>query len=532
MKIATYQFNPTIGDLVANTDKILHSVLESKANGCDLFLVPELAMCGYPPEDLLLREDFHHQIEFQLKRFLLIDGITLVITAPYKEKNICFNSAFVIKNAQVIKRYDKHSLPNYGVFDDKRYFSAGSMPCVFECAGTQVGVVICEDMWNAYPIMQAKSEGAELICVLNASPFSEYKYEERLKIARQRVSESQLPILYVNAIGGQDEIIYDGASFALNKNGGLVQQLSSFKEELAYSKYTNQQLISESIIKYPEYEERIYNALVLSLKDYVTKNAFKGIVLGLSGGIDSALTLAIAVDALGASNVVAVMMPSVYTADISVIDAQDMVKRLQISNYHEVEINPIFSQFDKQLAPIFSGMPNDLTEENLQARIRGTLLMAISNKFGYLVLTTGNKSEVAMGYATLYGDMAGGFAPLKDVLKTLVYRLSKWRNTLSEVIPERIIARAPSAELRANQTDQDSLPDYDVLDKIIKYLVEGNLSSEDIIARGLDAVDVKKVARLLKLNEYKRRQSAVGPKVTLVSFAKDWRYPITHRFNF
>jgi len=476
MKIATYQFNPTIGDLVANTDKILHSVLESKANGCDLFLVPELAMCGYPPEDLLLREDFHHQIEFQLKRFLLIDGITLVITAPYKEKNICFNSAFVIKNAQVIKRYDKHSLPNYGVFDDKRYFSAGSMPCVFECAGTQVGVVICEDMWDEYPIMQAKSEGAELICVLNASPFSEYKYEERLKIARQRVSESQLPILYVNAIGG--------------------------------------------------------NALVLSLKDYVTKNAFKGIVLGLSGGIDSALTLAIAVDALGASNVVAVMMPSIYTADISVIDAQDMVKRLQISNYHEVEINPIFSQFDKQLAPIFSGMPNDLTEENLQARIRGTLLMAISNKFGYLVLTTGNKSEVAMGYATLYGDMAGGFAPLKDVLKTLVYRLSKWRNTLSEVIPERIITRAPSAELRANQTDQDSLPDYDVLDKIIKYLVEGNLSSEDIIARGLDAVDVKKVARLLKLNEYKRRQSAVGPKITLVSFAKDWRYPITHRFNF
>ena len=561
MKIAIYQFNATIGACESNTDKIIQAVLDSCAQSCDLFIVPELAICGYPPEDLLYRSEFHQTIQTQLSRFLDIYDITLLITAPYRDTitNVCYNSVFVIRDGVVLHRYDKQILPNYSVFDDKRYFASGNSSVVFNCAGVKVGVVICEDMWKPEPIQHAKQNGAELIFVLNASPFDDGKYEERIAMARQRISEVELPLIYVNYVGGQDEVVYDGASFMLNKNGDITHQLPAFTEQLSYVEYMSpqqisyaeciqpQQMSSEQILSeplsslarqesnpchYPNYEERIYTALVVAVRDYVYKNDFKGVVLGLSGGIDSALTLAIAVDALGTDNVCALMMPSCYTLDISLIDARDMVKRLNITKYHEIDISSIFNQFQQQLSPLFNDLPLDATEENLQARTRGTLQMAMSNKFGYLVLTTGNKSEMATGYATLYGDMAGGFAVLKDVYKTVVYKLCIWRNQQSVIIPERIITRPPSAELRDNQVDQDSLPDYVILDKIIKYLVEDNLSSQNIIKQGFSQDDVLKVAKLLKINEYKRRQSAVGPKITGCGFTKDWRYPITHHFKY
>ncbi len=531
MKIAIYQFNAIIGALESNVNKITQKIIEAKTFGCSLFLLPELAICGYPPEDLLFREDFHVQIQSYLDTFLHISGITLVIPAPYHIENKCFNSAFIIRDGKVLTRYDKKILPNYGVFDDKRYFEIGSSSCVVECDGVRVGVVICEDMWETEPILDAKNSGADIICVLNASPFYDTKFEERVAIAQKRVQESNLPLIYVNAVGGQDEIVYDGASFVLNVKGEICAQLNAFTEELEYIEYNDKRVTLGIKNIYPNYEERIYKSLVLGVHDYVKKNGFVGVVLGLSGGVDSALTLAIAVDAIGVDNVMAVMMPSIYTADISINDSREMVKRLQLKNYHEIDINDIFNQVNNKLSPIFKEMPVDATEENLQARIRGTLNMAISNKFGYLVLTTGNKSEMATGYATLYGDMAGGYAVLKDVLKTVVYKLSKWRNSQSEIIPERIITRPPSAELRDNQVDQDSLPDYDTLDKIINYIVEDKLSANEIIGKGFTTQDVKRVAHLIKINEYKRRQSAVGPKVTETDFAKDWRYPITHHFK-
>lgn len=534
MKIAIYQFNATIGALQSNTNKITEKIIEAKSQGCSLFLLPELALCGYPPEDLLLREDFHTQIRDNIDTFLNISGITIVLPTPYVIDGKCFNSALIIRDGVILSRYDKKLLPNESVFDDKRYFEPGASTCIVECNGVKIGIVICEDMWGSEPILETKKNGAQIICVLNASPFYDTKFEERVKVARRRVLDCNLPLIYVNAVGAQDEIVYDGASFILDTRGEICFQLKSFVEDVIYVEYDHNFVIKNNVVSntYPNFEERIYSALVLGVRDYVHKNGFNGVVLGLSGGIDSALTLAIVVDAIGANNVTAVMMPSIYTAEISIADSRDMVKRLQIKDYHEIEINKIFAQFNQELAPIFNNMPIDATEENLQARIRGTLNMAISNKFGYLVLTTGNKSEMATGYATLYGDMAGGFAVLKDVLKTVVYRLSKWRNMDEEVIPSRIIKRPPSAELRDNQVDQDSLPDYEILDQIINHLVEDKLSVNDIINKGFSSVDVNKVAHLIKLNEYKRRQSAVGPKVTKTGFTKDWRYPITSHFKF
>jgi NAD+ synthase (glutamine-hydrolysing) len=533
LKIALFQFNPLVGDFANNTNKLIAAVLAAKDAGANLFIAPELAICGYPAEDLLLRPVFYAQAKLHLDRFLAISGITMVIGCPHAVADKHFNSLFVIHDGQIVDRYDKVILPNSSVFDECRYFTPGIKSVVINCSGIAVGLIICEDMWHTAPVLAVQQQGAELVCVINASPFEVSKYDKRLAVARSRVAESGLPLVYVNQVGGQDELVFDGASFILAQDGEVVLQMPAFTEELAYYDYTQHQplLPAAPLQVYPDYEERLYKALVLAVHDYVAKNGFNGVVLGLSGGIDSALTLAIAVDALGKDKVMAVMMPSLYTADISLFDARDMINRLGV-RYEEIEIQPIFNQFKQQLAPTFTGLAENTAEENLQARIRGSLLMAISNKFGYLVLTTGNKSEMATGYATLYGDMAGGFAVLKDVLKTVVYQLSKWRNSQSAIIPQRIIARAPSAELRANQTDQDSLPEYAVLDQIIQLLVEENLSTTQIINQGIDSDSVYQVAHLLKINEYKRRQAAVGPRLTATAFAKDWRYPITNCYKF
>ncbi|MFN8770129.1 MAG: NAD+ synthase [Neisseriaceae bacterium] len=532
MKIAVYQFNPTIGAVKANADKLLEAIEKAKAKQADLFVCPELALCGYPPEDLLFTNNFQSLIEEQLQRFIGITGITLLVPLPFYDNGNIYNSVVVIQNGKIIKRYDKQALPNYEVFDDKRYFTPGRTGCVFNCAGVNVGVVICEDMWSSQPITQTHKDGADFICIINASPFEEYKHERRVNTLKDRHNETKLPLLYVNCVGGQDEVVYDGGSFMLNAEGAICYQAETFKEELYFIDYKDKNNISALKINCPEYEERVYNALMLGVRDYVQKNGFKGVALGLSGGIDSALTLVIAVDAIGADNVTAVMMPSQYTHEISFTDARDIVNRLGVKHYHEIDISPVFTQFKNSLSDVFSGLGEDITEENLQARTRGTLLMAISNKFGYLVLTTSNKSEMATGYSTLYGDMVGGFAVLKDVLKTVVYKLSKWRNLNTEVIPARIIARSPSAELRDNQTDQDTLPEYEILDQIIRYLVEDNLATDEIIQKGFLREDVLRTSRLLKFNEYKRRQAAVGPKVTRRSFSKDWRMPITSQFEY
>jgi NAD+ synthase (glutamine-hydrolysing) len=514
----------------ANTDRLESAILNAKANGANLFITSELSICGYPPEDLLFRSDFYVEASRMLQRLQAIHGITMLIGCPYRQNEINYNSVFVLSDGQIKARYDKQCLPNYGVFDELRYFTSGNKPLVVEVENTKIGIMICEDMWHREPALLCS--GADILCVLNASPFTRNKHQERLGLARMRCAENKLPLIYVNQFGGQDELIFDGASFALNAGGAVTMQLRAYEEKLAYLEYNVAgNLSSTEVNPYPDEIASIYNALVVGVRDYINKNGFKGAVLGLSGGIDSALTLAIAVDALGVDRVMAVMMPSKYTADISVTDSRDMIKRLGV-RYEEIAISPIFNQFQVGLKDIFSGLAEDTTEENLQARTRGTLLMAISNKLGFLVLTTGNKSEMTTGYATLYGDMAGGFAVLKDVLKTDVYRLSNYRNIISQVIPQRIITRPPSAELRDNQTDQDSLPDYAILDKIINQMVECGESSASLIEAGFDVDAVNQVARLLKINEYKRRQAAVGPKISKVAYAKDWRYPITNGFKF
>jgi NAD+ synthase (glutamine-hydrolysing) len=536
LKVALFQFNPIVGDIVNNTNKIIDGINNAIEQGCDLFITSELALCGYSPEDLLYRENFYTQINQQLARILSFKDITIIIGSPYQEQQHTFNSALIIKSGKILQRYDKRSLPNYGVFDEKRYFTPGSEQVIFEVNGIKIGVLICEDLWQQQNAINLHQNGAQLICVLNASPYWQKKHSQRQEVVKNLSATIKIPLIYVNQCGGQDDVVYDGSSFISDETGEIQLQLSSFAECRAYAQisYIHQQytINCSSLAKYTSNAtQQLYNALTMALKDYVAKNNFKGVVLGLSGGIDSALTLAIAYDALGSDKIMAIMMPSIYTAEISKNDASLMAHNLNVK-YQEIEITEIFNQFKTQLKPSFIGKTEDTTEENLQARIRGTLLMALSNKFGYLVITTGNKSEMATGYATLYGDMAGGFALLKDVLKVDVYKLAKWRNEQKAIIPERIITRAPSAELRDNQTDQDSLPPYAILDQIIELLVEKNCSTTKIISLGFDAEIVNKVAHLIKINEYKRRQAPVGPKISEVSFARDWRYPITNKFNF
>ena len=533
MKVAIAQINCTVGDIAGNAQKILSSALQAKSDGASLLITPELALCGYPPEDLLLRADFMEACESQLKKLSQeLEGITVVVGHPHQVDGDCFNAASVLRNGKIAATYHKHALPNHSVFDEKRYFTHGKDALVFEHEGIKIGVLVCADVWEPEPALKAKLAGAELLVVLNASPFHMEKQLTRLEVLRHRVYETQLPVIYVNMVGGQDELVFDGASFVLSAEGQLTHQFPAYQSLLEFVEFNGTQPIAmQAPSKALSVEASVYQALQLGLADYVNKNGFPGVVLGLSGGIDSALTLAIAVDALGAERVDAVMMPSEFTADMSVNDAQEMAKILGVK-YTEIAIKELFEGYTAALSPQFQGLAMDATEENLQARIRGTLLMAISNKFGSIVVTTGNKSEMAVGYCTLYGDMAGGFALLKDVPKTLVYRLSNYRNSLSYVIPQRIITRAPSAELRPDQKDQDSLPAYEVLDGIMEAYVENDLSKADILAMGYQLADVNRVITLIDRNEYKRRQSPVGVRITHKGFGKDRRYPITVKLDF
>lgn len=532
--VAVFQFNPTVGDITGNAQKIVAAAEEAKAAGATLLVTPELALTGYSPEDLLFKPAFWQQVSAGLDQIEALDDITVVVGHPQRQGDEYYNAASVYRNGNRLGVYQKMCLPNEGVFDEVRYFEAGAAPLVFEHEGTQIGVIICEDTWATEPALEAQEAGAELILSLNASPFYVGKLAERQQQARYRVEETQLPIVYVNMIGGQDELVFDGASFALDNQGQVVYQAAAFSQSLDYLTLLDGHIQPQPLAALPDSKSAWqYQALVLATRDYLHKSGFQKACLGLSGGLDSALVLAIAADAIGAAQCEVLLMPSQYTADISNTDALLMAQTLGVK-HHTVAIEPMFDAFKTSLAPVFNGAAEDVTEENLQARIRGTLLMALSNKSGALLLTTGNKSELATGYCTLYGDMNGGFAVIKDVLKTEAYEMARYINTLTpgqETIPSRIITRPPSAELRANQTDQDSLPDYAVLDGIIERVMTDNASAASLLQQGYAEADVTRVLKLLKISEYKRRQGAIGPKVSRRNFGKDWRMPICQRFN-
>ncbi|MBV7454271.1 NAD+ synthase [Acidovorax sp. sif1233] len=549
LSICTAQLNFVVGDMPQNAQKIIAAAREAHARGARLLLTPELAICGYAAEDLFLRPAFIAACDDAVKTVARetagLKGLAIVLGHPQAVSpdapafSACLNAASVLREGRIEQTYAKRELPNYQVFDERRYFVAGSAPCVFEVEGVRVGLLVCEDAWFAAPAHDAAAAGAQLLAVINASPFHLGKSAEREQTMRERVAETGLPLVYAHLVGGQDEVVFEGRSFALNADGSVAGRGPGFEEKLVFAQVQQAQdaiKIEADIAPEKSLEADLWDALVLGVRDYVGKNGFPGALLGLSGGIDSALVLAIAVDALGADKVRTVMMPSPYTADISWIDARDMAARLGV-RYDEISIKPQFEAFEAALASDFAGLAEDTTEENLQARIRGTLLMALSNKFGAIVLTTGNKSEMSTGYCTLYGDMAGGFAVIKDVAKTRVFDLARWRNandpygTGASPIPERIITRPPSAELRPDQKDQDSLPPYEVLDAIVARYMENDEPIESIIASGFARADVERVTRLIKLNEYKRRQAPVGIRVTRRSFGKDWRYPITSKFR-
>ena len=549
LSICTAQLNFVVGDMPGNAQKIIAAAREAYAQGARLLLTPELAICGYAAEDLFLRPAFIAACDDAVKTVARetagLKGLAIVLGHPQamapgaQAFSVCFNAASVVRDGNIEQTYAKRELPNYQVFDERRYFVPGSKPCVFEVEGVKVGVLVCEDAWFATPARDTAVAGAQLLAVINASPFHLGKGTEREATMRARVVETGLPLVYAHLVGGQDEVVFEGRSFALAADGTVAARAPAFVEKLVYALVEPAQgaiKITAEVAPERTLEADLWDALVLGVRDCVGKNGFPGALLGLSGGIDSALVLAIAVDALGADKVRTVMMPSPYTADISWIDARDMATRMGV-RYDEISIKPQFEAFKAALATEFAGLPEDTTEENLQARIRGTLLMALSNKFGAIVLTTGNKSEMATGYCTLYGDMAGGFAVIKDVAKTRVFDLARWRNandpygTGANPIPERIITRPPSAELRPDQKDQDSLPPYEVLDAIVARYMENDEPIESIIASGFARADVERVTRLIKLNEYKRRQAPVGIRVTRRSFGKDWRYPITSKFR-
>lgn len=531
MKIALAQINAMVGDLAGNAQKIRAACEQARASGAHVVLAPELALTGYPPEDLLLRNDFFDAIERELAELAAATGdIALVVGHPARAGERRYNAASVLRDGAILGTYWKHLLPNHTVFDEARYFSQGAEALVFEADGVRCGIIICMDVWGCEASACARDAGAEVLLVLNASPFHIEKQQSRVAVVRQRAAETSIPVAYVNLVGGQDELVFDGGSFALNRAGAIVCQLPQFEEDVVVIEFSNGDFCpGESAAWLGKYES-IYKALCLGVHDYIEKNGFPGVLLGLSGGIDSALTMAIAVDALGGDRVHAVMMPSQFTSQVSIDDARELAQNLGV-RYSEIGIEPMFAAFKTALRSEFAGRPEDVAEENLQARIRGNLLMALSNKFGSLVLTTGNKSEMAVGYATLYGDMAGGFAVLKDVSKTLVYELAHCRNRRSNVIPERVITRAPSAELKAEQKDQDNLPPYAILDAIIEAYVEYDLSPRDIVAAGFPATTVERVVRMIDRSEYKRRQSPIGIRVTHRAFGKDRRYPITSKFR-
>ena len=537
MRIALAQINPTVGDAPGNADRIIGRIEEARRQGARLIVTPELALSGYPPEDLLFHRGFRRRIEEGLAR--LADAareIDLLVGYPEYSGGVLFNSAAWLRDGHRVANYRKQRLPNYQVFDEKRYFTPGDSAVAVELDGIRIAPLICEDVWHVEPAASARRAGADLCIALNASPYQQGKQPEREENIAVRVRETGMPFVYLNLVGGQDELVFDGHSFAVDAGGRVVHRAPAFEESLSCVDVTlgegPAQIEPESLAPLPEVEASVYRAIVTAVRDYVGKNHFDNVVLGLSGGVDSALVLAIACDALGASHVHAVMLPSRYTSSMSEKDATLMARGLGV-RYSVIPIEGMFQAALAALEREFKGRAPDSTEENLQARCRGIVLMGISNKLGCMLLTTGNKSEMAVGYATLYGDMAGGYAPIKDCSKTLVYRLARWRNGqgASAVIPQRIIDRPPTAELRENQLDSDSLPPYDVLDPILEAFIEDDRSVDEIVAKGFDRATVTRVLELVKRNEYKRRQAPPGVRVSGRAFGRDWRYPITSGYR-
>jgi NAD+ synthase (glutamine-hydrolysing) len=534
VKVAIAQINSTVGDLAGNRAKIFDFSRRAAAMGADIVLTPELSLVGYPPEDLLLRPSFYAKTALAFEALAgdlsAVKDIYVVVGHPVVTDGERFNAASVILNGKLLGRYCKSDLPNDAVFDEKRYFSSSCQPFVFEVKGVKFGINICEDTWYPQAPSRAQAAGAQVLLVPNASPYHMNKQHLRYDVMHTNVSAQGLGLVYANLVGAQDELVFDGNSFVMDASGTVCAQLKHCEEDLQIVEFDGARPRHTGAPRALSIEAQVYKALVLGVHDYVGKNGFPSVLIGLSGGVDSALTLAVAVDALGADKVRCVMMPSPYTAEISWVDSRDMAQRVGV-RYDEISINECFAAFRHTLAQEFKGLPEDAAEENIQARIRGTILMALSNKHGSIVLTTGNKSEMAVGYCTLYGDMAGGFAVIKDIAKTLVYRLCTYRNTISDVIPQRILTRPPSAELRPDQTDQDSLPPYEVLDAIMQMYMEQNQGLEEILAAGYKKEDVDRVTRLIKINEYKRRQAPIGIRVTHRAFGRDWRYPVTSKFR-
>jgi NAD+ synthase (glutamine-hydrolysing) len=535
MKIGLAQLNTRVGGIDENATKIIEAAQHARDEfGCDLLLVPELALSGYPPEDLLLHQGLRNRLDQALERIVAeVRGIALYLGYPEYRDGAIFNAGAFIDNGEIRAIHRKLFLPNYAVFDEVRYFKPGKEPTVVDFMGVRLGLIICEDVWEPMPCARTVAAGAQLMLVINGSPFHIRQQEARESLLRERARANNVPIIYLNMVGGQDELVFDGGSFAVHASGDIAFRAQRFVEEIyaieAAPEPDRVRIIDAGIEPLGSTEESVYRALVLGTRDYVTKNGFPGVVLGLSGGVDSALTLALAVDALGPERVHAVMMPSQYTSDMSLEDAAAQAELLGV-RHSLLPIGPIYDAVIGTLGELFEGLPIDSTEENIQARCRGILLMAISNKLGSMLLTTGNKSEMAVGYATLYGDMAGGFAPLKDCAKTLVYGLSRYRNRLSPAIPARVIEREPSAELRPDQRDSDSLPPYDVLDPILEAFIEKDYSVEQIAKLGFDREMVVRILRMVKLAEYKRRQAPPGVRISKRAFGRDWRYPITSAY--
>ena len=536
LHLALAQWDFCVGDIDGNARAIIDLAGRARASGADVVVLPELALTGYPPEDLLFRPGLHRRVQAALARIAAaVNGIHVVLGYPERGGEQLYNSCVVLRDGQQVANYRKQHLPNYAVFDEKRYFVAGEGAGVVTIKGVRIALSVCEDIWTPATAQQARAAGAELICNINASPYHLRKHGERIAAVRAAArAGGAIPIVYVNTVGGQDELVFDGASFALNGDGSIAAQAPAFAECLLQVEVTRDRrgllLQGAQSTLPPSDEAEVYAALTLGIRDYIAKNRFHGCVLGLSGGIDSALTLALAIDALGADRVMAISMPSRYTADMSIEDARAQAATMGCE-FHVVPIEQPVAAFAQTLAAVLHGREAGVTAENVQARSRGVILMAISNATGRMVLTTGNKSEMAVGYATLYGDMAGGFAPLKDVSKLLVYRLSVWRNAQSPVIPARVIERPPSAELAPDQKDSDSLPPYDVLDPILERYIEADLTPHEIAAQGFDLATVQRVAGMVDRNEYKRRQAAPGVRIGKRAFGRDRRFPITSHYS-
>lgn len=535
--IALAQIDLIVGDVAGNTRKIVDYATRARDDiQADLIVFPELAVCGYPPEDLLFHSGLQRRVDQALDEICgSVRGIAMLVGFPEYSNGKIYNSCAVFEGGEILARYRKRLLPNYRVFDEERYFTAGKDAAIFSLHGVRIGLNICEDIWRPEPAAAAKSAGAEFIIVINGSPYELNSQSKRESVVRDRIQETRVPVVYLNMVGGQDELVFDGGSFVMDANGEITFRAAPFDEGLhkvvMNATPSGAVPVAGNVVANLATEQSVYQALLTGTRDYVEKNGFSGVILGLSGGVDSALILAIACDAIGSARVSSVMMPYRFTSTMSQEDAAAEARVLGVQ-YHVIPIEPMVEATKRQLAGVFEGLAEDATEENIQARCRGMLLMAISNKTGRMLLTTGNKSEMAVGYATLYGDMAGGFAPIKDCSKSLVYRLAKYRNSVNEVIPERVLTRPPSAELRANQKDSDTLPQYDILDPILEAFIEEDLSVDEIAGRGFDKDVVVRVLELVKRNEYKRRQAPPGIRISCRAFGRDWRYPITSGYQF